>query len=244
MVQGTGEEVVQRFDADDDRREGSGNLRVAHVADVRDALHDEVVNLGVKGGLDLGGRAAEADRHAIFCDFADRESLAGEPIGDGGNVGLGGAEVGAHLIGGEPLVVVGRVLVVLAGDEFFKGRLLGGIAAEDQDEVGHGEAGADGAAVVLRVGCGVRVALERDQAAVVNAVDDSDSGRKLLGGQDGGAKQCGGAEQCRDQNAEGERTQICHVGFLDPFFEENPGETEKSRRPSKKQVEKPFATEG
>ena len=69
MVEGVGEEVVEGLDADDDRSESGGNLRVAHVADVGDAFDDEVVNLGVEGALDLGGGAAEADGHAVFGDL-------------------------------------------------------------------------------------------------------------------------------------------------------------------------------
>jgi len=42
---------VQRLDADNHGAESRGNLRVAHVADVVDALDLEVVNLGVKGAL-------------------------------------------------------------------------------------------------------------------------------------------------------------------------------------------------
>ena len=210
-MEGTGKEIVQGLDADDDRSEGGGNLRVTHVADVCDTSYDEIVNLGVKGGLDLGCSAAETDRHAIFGDFADGESLAGEPIGDGGDVGRGGTEVGAYLIGGEPLMVVGRIGVVLAGDELLKGGLLSRVAAEDQDEVGHGQGRTDGAAIVLRVGGGMRIALERDQVAVVDAVDDANGGRELLCGQDGRPEQGGAANEDDGRNTEGKRAQICHV---------------------------------
>ena len=190
------EEVVEGLDADDYRREGSGNLRVGHVADVSNAFDNEVVNLGVKGGLDLGGRAAETDRHAIFCDFVYGESVSGEPICDGGDVGLRGAEVGANLVGREPLVVVGRVGVVLAGHETLKGRLLSGVAAENEDQVGHGKGGTDGAAIVLRIGKRMRVSLDCDQAAFVDAVDDAKSGSKSLSGECGRAEQRGGAKKC------------------------------------------------
>ncbi len=53
MMERMREEVVQRFDADDDWRQGGGNLRVAHVADVRGAVDKQVVDLGVEGTLDL-----------------------------------------------------------------------------------------------------------------------------------------------------------------------------------------------
>ena len=189
VVERMGEEIVEGFDADDDRRQRGGNLRVAHVGDVRDAIDDEIVNLGVEGALHLGRVAAEADGHAVFGDFTNGETVAGKPIRNGGDVDLGRAEVGADLIGSEPLVVVGRVGVVLAGDKLLKRRLLSGIATEDQDQVGHGEAGTDQAAIVARVRDREGVALEGGQAGVVNALDDSDGGRKSLRSQGGRAEE-------------------------------------------------------
>jgi hypothetical protein len=65
------------------------------------------------------------------------------------------------------------------------------------------------------------VALEGDQATLVDTIDDPEGRSESLCGQSCGEKECAG------QYTEGERTQIFHLGFLDPFFGENPGETEK-----------------
>ncbi len=168
-----------------------------------------------------GRSAAEADRHPILCDLIDREPVAGQPVGHGCDVGLRRAEVSANLVGRQPLVVVGRVRIVLAGDEFLEGRLLRRVAAQHQDQVGHGQAGADQSAVVLRICKRVRIALESYKATFVDAIDDADGGRESLCGQLGRKEQ--GTGQC----IEGEHTQICHDVVFRPFLWRQPPRSRK-----------------
>jgi hypothetical protein len=106
---GLREEIMQRLDPDDRRRQRGGNLRVAHVADVRYALDLKVVNLGMEGALDQGRGAAEADGHAVVADLGHGKPAAGEPIGNRGNVGLRRPEVRAHFRRLEPLMEVRRL---------------------------------------------------------------------------------------------------------------------------------------
>src|SRR5580658_8908950 len=72
---------------------------------------------------------------------------------------------------------VGRVLVVFAGDVGVEGGLLRGVAAEDQDEIGHGKAVGDLALIVSGVGGRMGVALEGDELGLVDAAHDADGGR-------------------------------------------------------------------
>ena len=216
MVERLGEEVVERLDAYDYGRQRGRNLRIGHVADVGFAVNNKVVNLGVEGALDLGCGAAEADGHSVVGDLRNREAMAGEPIGDGGDVCLGGAEVCADLLGRKPLMEVGRGLVILAGDELLERCLLRLVAAEDQDEVGHGEIWTHATAIVSDVRSRVRISFESYKIAFVDPIDDSYGGRKSLCGQSGGTKQC----TC--QYTEGERAEICHSGSFNPFLRRQP----------------------
>ena len=202
---------MQRFDADDHGRKGRGDRGIAHVADVRHALDRQVVNLSVEGALDLRRRAAEADRHAVARDLGDGEPVAGEPVGDGEDVGLGGSEIFADLVRGEPLVKVGRVRVVFAGHVGVEGGLLLGAAVEHQDQVGHGQVVRHLTQIVPGVGEGMRVALERDQLGFVDTVKDAGGGHHTLPLGECGDKQCTG--QYAQGDVEGERTELDHSGW-------------------------------
>ena len=72
------------------------------------------------------------------------QALGREPGGEGVEIVLGGSEVSADLVGGEPLVEAGRGRVLLVAEELVEGRLAFGRAAEDEGEmerlvVGEGE---------------------------------------------------------------------------------------------------------
>jgi hypothetical protein len=137
------------------------------------------------------------------------------------NVGLGGAEVLAYLLGSEPLMEIGRGRVVLAGHKLVEGRLLLRAAAQHQDQVGHGQVGADPAQIVPGVCRRVRIALEGHKLAFVDPIDDPYGGRELLG-----HRRCS-AEQRAGQCTKGERTHHTHSVFLDPSFGEDSETSEK-----------------
>ena len=228
VVRGPGEEVVQSLHAHHRRRKRRRNLWIAHVADVRLALDTQVVNLGVEGALHLRCLPAEADRHAILGDLIHRETMPGQPVGDGRNVGLRGAEVLAHLLGSEPPMEVGRGWIVLAGHKLVEGCLLLGTAAQHKDHVGHGQAWADPAKIVPGVCRRVGVAHKGHKPAFVDLLDDPNAGRELLG-----HRRCS-AEQCAGQYTKGKRTHQTHSGFPGPFLRRRPPSTQELAVPTKR----------
>ena len=233
MVCRAGKEVVQRLDAQHHRRQRGGNLRVAHIGNVRDAIDLQIVNFGAEGALDLRRRAAEADRQTIRSHFIHRKAVTGQPVFDGGKVGLGGTEVFAHLLGREPLMEVGRIGIVLAGDKLFEGGLLRRVAAEHQDQVAHAQIGADPAAIVLGAGGGVGVAPERHPLAFIDAIDNAHGGGKALCLHGRRAKEERAAEQGRrshpraGQQIPGDSLHRLHTVVLDPSFGGKPPNQQK-----------------
>ncbi len=101
-------EVVERGEAADDGRERRGNLGIVGVGVMGFAVDGVPVNLGVEGVAQLGDAARELEGALAGIDAGDREAVTAEPGFDGGDVLVGGSELGAELIGSEPLVVVGR----------------------------------------------------------------------------------------------------------------------------------------
>ncbi len=210
-VQRPRKEIVERLHAHHHRGQRGRNLRVAHIADVRHAFHAQIVNLGMERALHLRRRAAEADRHSIPAHFADGEPMPRQPVGNGRNVSFGGTEISAHLPGGEPMMEVGRIGIVLAGYKPVEGRLLRRIAAQDQNQAGHGQIRAYPATVVLGIGRGVRIALQRRQIVFVDSINDPHRGRDGLG------HGYGRAEQCTDRYGVREGTYKTHHVLL-PIF--------------------------
>ena len=107
---------------------------------------------------------------------------------------------------------VSRGGVVLAGDELVEGGLLGLVAAQDKNQVSHGERGANGPAIVPGIGGGVGVAAKSNKVALINAVDDTNS---RSGGFLG---RCGHFRNSREQHTgqckEGKQTHQAHMIFL------------------------------
>ena len=88
------------------------------------------MNLSMKGRLHLANGTAEVDGQPIRTDRIHMEALAGEPAGYGVHIRLRRTVLGADLGRGQPLVIVRRVGIVLAGNELLEGRLALGAAAE------------------------------------------------------------------------------------------------------------------
>ena len=180
-VQRVRQEVVQSLDAHHDRSQCHGDLRVAHIADVGNALDYQVMNLGMEGAFSQARSTAESDRHKVGSDLSDGESLRGEPSGDGGNVGFRWSETLADLRRSEPLVIVRRTAIVLGVDVLVEGCLPFRTPAQHQGHVGQGQTVADRAMIVLCYGKGAGVAMKRNQLVVVDGL--SDASRR--GGRDG-----------------------------------------------------------
>src|SRR6185437_3415440 len=107
-----------------------GNLRRVGVGVVHLPIHHVAVNLSVEGGTQQADGSGDIERLPARFDAVHGEALAGEPVFDGGEVLVGGAETGAELGGGEPLVVVGRAGSVLLLDELAQAGFLRGTALE------------------------------------------------------------------------------------------------------------------
>src|SRR5580692_141111 len=84
-----------------------------------------VMDLGVKGGSYLPGSAAEIDESASRGNPVHRESMLGKPTGDELDIFGGWAEERAELFGGEPLVEIGRMGIILLLHEVVERLLLG-----------------------------------------------------------------------------------------------------------------------
>jgi len=181
------------------------------------ATDGQIVDFGVKRALHLGRGAAETDGKPVFGDLVDGEAVARQPVRDAGDIRFRGAEIGPHLLRGQPLVKVGRGRVVLVGHELVKGRLLRRVPAQHQDQVGHGERGAHPPNVVFGVRRRVRIPRERDKTAFVDPVDDPHfGGSELLGHRRRSTKHCAGQCTQGEQTSETHRNSWTLPGFRGP----------------------------
>ena len=144
------------------------------------AMDAQVVDVDVEAVAHLAGGAGEGDVGFGGGNVFDDEAFGFEPGGDGGDVFVGRPEALAEVRRGEPLVILRQTGVVEAVDEGVQLPLLGGRAAEDEDDVAQWLAVADGAAVVFSDGGGVDVAGERDEPGFVDGFRDA-TGREGLG---------------------------------------------------------------
>src|SRR5208282_6694838 len=94
---------------------------VAGVGPVGLSLDDVVVNRRAESLLYLPGGAVELNHGAAVADLGDLEAAGDQPVGDGGDVGIGGAKLGADFGRCQPLVVAGRFLVLLIFNEASEG---------------------------------------------------------------------------------------------------------------------------
>ena len=113
-------------------------------------------------------------------EACDCEAVIAEPGFDGGDVLVGGSELRAELIGGEPLVVAGRARRIGLLDEVAERGLLGGSALEVELQTIELHAVGRGPAVIGGVGEGIDGVSERDALAVVDGADDADGGCGVL----------------------------------------------------------------
>ena len=180
-------DVVQRQHPDHCRRQRRGNLRVAHIGEAGDAVDRDIVDLGVERGGDLAGGAGEVDHHAARIDRVDGKAVLLQPVGDGGDVGRRRPELGADVVGVEPVVIVGRVRVLLLGDQRLKRLFLGRRTPQLQQQMRQRDVVAHAATVVggiARFGAGI--ARERNQIALVDGLGDEGlrpSARRLRSGR-------------------------------------------------------------
>src|SRR5262249_48321345 len=99
------------------------------------------------------------------------ESLALEPGDDLAQVVLAEAEAIGELLGREPLVVVGRLAVLLLGEKQVEGLLLGSGGHGDQRDRAHLHAGLDRALVELGLGHAMNLSIQRNGGGGQSALD-------------------------------------------------------------------------
>ncbi len=218
---GLGTEVIEGGESADDGRESRGNLGIVGIGVVGLAVHDVLVNLGVEGIAHLSHAAGELESALAGIDLRDDEAVAAEPGFDGGDVLIGGSELRAELVRGEPLVVVGRAGRVDLRDELAECGLLVRAALEGELDAVKPHAVGRGAAVVGGVGEGMDGVGERDQPGFVDGVQDADGGCDVL------CQGYGGAEEDTCNCAQGERARIGHRGWSWTLSCERPSESRR-----------------
>ncbi len=93
--------VMQSHETHYHRRQGRGDLRIARIGDMLFAVHQVIVNLGVKCLPHLSGCARDIDGQSIFRNLIHLESMS-LAIDNGIDVLLRGAELPSQFLGGEP----------------------------------------------------------------------------------------------------------------------------------------------
>ena len=124
---------------------------------------------------------------------------------------LGGAELGAHLLRGEPLVITRRGRVLLVGKQLLEGGLDCGRAGKPEEQR-HALAVGQGAAVGGGYGPGGAVAGERAALGKAGGLGDA-IGPKVRGG--GGKHRLLGScrqRQQREGDQDGSKTNISKAG--------------------------------
>src|SRR5208282_4823001 len=111
------QEVVQRIHSRDDRGERGRDGRIADVGQVLLSVDEVLVNRRPESLLDLSGGTGELYDGAAVADLRDLEAAGLQPVGHSGDVGIGGAELGAEFHRGQPLLITWRFLVLLIFNE-------------------------------------------------------------------------------------------------------------------------------
>ena len=116
VLEGARAEVVEPLNRPHDAAEALGNGRLGGVGEVRLAVLDILVKLGLKGALDLAGVAAEADPGPAARHRRDAQALALQPRANRAQVALADAETLRIVFGAEPAMVVRRARSLLANE--------------------------------------------------------------------------------------------------------------------------------
>ena len=103
----------------------------------------------MEGLTDLACRTREVDHNAAGVDLVDAKAMRLEPAGDGVDIVLRDSESLSKFLGGQPVVEIGRFLVVLLVDQFVKLPFLLGRALEKEQNVIDIEIVGDSAAIIL-----------------------------------------------------------------------------------------------
>jgi len=140
------------------------------------AFDQVVVNFSSEGLANLRCRAGKIDKHVAWINAVDGEPVRRKPAGHLVDVGLGHAVIRANLLSGEPLVKVGRALVVKAGGVGVQSSLLLRSATEKQLHVTKRQPVVHRAEVVGGDGFRTGVARQRHLYRIVDGPDNSGVG--------------------------------------------------------------------
>jgi len=165
--------IVQRDDACDDGRQGRGDLRVGGVGHMGFVVYKEVMNLGVESAAHLGDVAGEFDDRTAGTNFNVRETLRGEPLGHGLDVGVGGPKLSAELLRGEPCVVVRGGLALLIVEQLAEGGLLIRAALQEQQYTVQRLSIRDSTLIKFRAGEWMDVARQDEESLFIDGLRDA-----------------------------------------------------------------------
>ena len=177
-MHGFGPEVVQRDNPLDHGCQRRRNPRIAHVGEMHLALHVQLVDRSVEGLFDLAGRTREIDQDPVGVDLVDAEAVRLEPSGNLIDILLRHAELLAEFVGSQPLVEIGRVLVVQRVDQLVELFFLLGRALQQEEHVLGIEVVRNRAAVILKVRLGPRVAGQPHRLGLVDLLRDPSAARQ------------------------------------------------------------------
>jgi hypothetical protein len=130
--------VVEGSDASYDWGQSSRDGWVRSVGKVLLAPNGVAMHIGAEGSVDHTCGPTEFNAGAGGVDLNTRETVAGEPGSDGGEIAVGWAEGGTERLRSEPLVVSRRGLVLLLVNELSQGGLLLRAALQEENDAAKG----------------------------------------------------------------------------------------------------------
>ncbi len=153
------------------------------------AVNVKLVDLSVEGFADLARRTRDVDQDAAGVDLVYAKSMRPKPVGDAIDIVLRDAESFPEFLCGQPLVEIGRFLIVLLGDQSVKLPFLLGRALEYEEDVIDIEFVGYSSTIILEIRFGTCAATEPHSLRVINllrnAVSDgcgaSGGGERYLG---------------------------------------------------------------
>jgi hypothetical protein len=195
-----GEEVVQRAEPGDHRRQRRWNLRRAHVGNVFLALYFEIVNLGVEGLAHLSRCSAEDQKSLARRRGVNFKAVTLQPLADYGDILIGHSVAGAHPLCTQPLMEKRRSLIVHLVDARLHRHFLLRSSLQEHDDVLHRQAVRHRAAVELSARQRMHVAWQRLEDRFIRF--DGDAGLRH-----GGAIGVGRSSSSRHASAPGQAGQ-------------------------------------
>src|SRR5271168_3342977 len=109
--QGMRAEIIERYASHQRRLERGRDARVAHIGEMALAVYRQRMNLGVEGVAYRSRSPRKIDQHSARIDVVHPEPVRSKPRGNRVYIPRAWAETISKLLGGQPMVVVGRVWI-------------------------------------------------------------------------------------------------------------------------------------